>query len=130
MATVQEIVSRSLRILRVLDVNSAPRAGDMATAVVALNGMMRRWEANGMAMGWSNVANPSDVMPVPEEAEEAIAYNLALRLRGEYGASLDPDTVAFAQSGLNALRRDRIVEMPLQWERDGIHYDIRTDSCV
>lgn len=130
MATVLDIVSRSLRILRVLDVNQSVKAGDLATAIVALNGMMRRWEANGMAMGWSSVETGNEVMPVPEEAHEAIAYNLAVRLRSEYGTSLDPDVVALAQEGLSALRRDRMVEMPLTWERDGIHYDIRTDSYV
>ena len=130
MATVLDIVSRSLRILRIIDPNQSVKATDLATAIVALNGMMRRWEANGMALGWSTVEAGTDPLPAPDEAHDAIAYNLAIRLRSEYGTALEPDVVALAQEGLSALRRDRAVEMPLEWERGGTYYDIRTDSYV
>lgn len=130
MATVMEVVSRTLRILRVLPANSAPRPADMSDAIKALNAMMRRWEANGLGLGWSDVSNPSDDMPIPPEAEEAVAYNLALRLRGEYGVVLDRDTIALAQEGLSALRRDRKVANPLEWERTGWRYDTWTDSYL
>lgn len=130
MTTVQDIVSRALRLLRVLDVNSAPKAVDMQTGIVALNAMMRRWEANGLALGWSTVVNPADTLPLPEEAEEAVAYNLALRLRAEYGTSLDPDVAAMAADGLNLLRRDRVIASPIEYGRCGTHYDITTDSYV
>lgn len=128
MTTVQDIVSRALRLLRVLDVNAAPKAVDMQTGIVALNAMLRRWEANGLALGWSDVDNAADVLPLPAEAEEAVAYNLAARLRPEYGASLDPDTLAIAAEGMALLRRDRIVAAPIEWADTGCAYDIRTDS--
>lgn len=130
MAKVLDIVSRALRLLRVTDVNDVPAPEDMATAIVALNAMLQRWEANGLALGWSRVAEPDDVLPLPEEAEEAVAYNLAVRLRAEYGVSLDPDVAAIAAEGLSLLRRDRIVAAPIEWARHGTDYDIRTDSYV
>ena len=56
------------------------------------------------ALGWSPVANPDDDMPTPPEFDEAIAYNLACKLRPEYGKPLEPDVVDFAQSGLALIR--------------------------
>ena len=131
MATVQDIVSRSLRLLRVLDANAAPKAQDMADAIVALNSMMQRWEADGTALGWSPVANPADTLPAPIEAEEAISYSLAVRLRPEYGATLDPDVIGIAQAGRDALYRDVLVAAPLRLAARtprAVHYNIYTDE--
>lgn len=128
MATVLDMVGRALRVLRVVDVHDVPEAADVTTAIAALNAMMQRWEANGLALGWSRVTSPDDRLPIPEEAEEAVAYNLAVRLRSEYGIAVDPDVIALATEGLAALRRDRIVASPIEWVRTGTAYDIRTDS--
>lgn len=131
MVTVQDIVSRALRLLRVLDANAAPKAQDMADGMAALNAMMQRWEADGVALGWSAVDNPADTIPAPVEAEEAISYNLAVRLRPEYGATLDPDVVGIANAGLLALRRDVLTAAPLRLAartpRAG-YYNIYTDE--
>lgn len=112
MSTVSAITRRALRLLNVLDANEAPEAQDSDDAIAALNAMLRRWEANGLALGWNDVVNPSDVMPSPAEADEAIAYNLALRLAPEYQAQPSAAIITFAADGLAALRRDRLVEMP------------------
>lgn len=132
MSTVQDIVSRALRILRVTDVNAAPKAADMKTGIVALNSLMRRWEANGLALGWSDVANPAEDLPAPPEAEEAITFNLAMRLRTEYGTALEPDVVRYADESLAALRRDRLASSPLRLRartpRSGT-YNIYTDEA-
>lgn len=128
MAKVLDIVSRALRLLRKTDVNDVPPPEDVATAIVALNAMMQRWEANGLALGWSRVSKPDDVLPAPEDAEEAIAYNLAVRLRPEYGATLEPDVIGMASDGLSLLRRDRIIAAPIEYRHHGTAYDTRTDS--
>lgn len=131
MAQVAKIVARALRLLRVLDANEAPEAEDFETARDALNAMMRRWEANGLALGWQDVQNPSEDIPSPAEADQAIVFNLALTLRPEYGASLDPDVIAMAQEGLAALRRDVLVANPIELRKRLPHcgrYNIYTDS--
>lgn len=131
MAKVLDIVSRALRILRKTDVNDVPPPEDVATAIVALNAMMQRWEADGLALGWSRVSTPDETLPAPPEAEEAIADNLALRLRAEYGAALEPDVVRRAEDGLAALLRDRLTAAPLRLRarspRAG-HYNVYTDE--
>lgn len=131
MAIVSDITNRALRLLRVLDPHEAAESQDFATALVALNALAARWEADGLALGWSTVDNPEDALPAPVEAEEALAYNLAIRLRAEYGVSLDPDVVVTAREGLSALLRDRLVEMPLVMHSRlsrGSRWNIVTDS--
>lgn len=128
MATVSDIVGRSLRILRVINPTQPIKPADMSTAIDALNAMVRRWEANTLSLGWSDVSNPSDALPVPDEALEAIAYNLAMRLRPEYGASLEPDVIDMARMGLAALRRDQQLSTPIERDTRGGYYEIRTDS--
>ena len=130
MATVEETVSRALRILRVIDPNQPVKPSDMQTGIEALNGMMRRWEANTLSLGWSDVSNPADTMPVPDEALDAIAYNLALRLRPEYGASMEPDLAEFARVGLADLRRDQKRATPLERGNGGGWYNTRSDSYI
>lgn len=137
MSTVSDITRRALRLINAIDANEAPEAEDSDTAIMALNGMCRRWEANGMAMGWNDVSNPSDAMPSPPEADDAITYNLALRLAPEYQTQPSPAVIAFAAEGLRELQRDRLVEMPLTQTTDAPcgaggrgRYDIRTDSWL
>lgn len=130
MAQVQDIVRDALGHLRVIDANAPVKPIDMRDAIRALNLMVRRWEADGLALGWSDVSDPTDALPLPPEAEEAVGYNLALRLRARYGVQIDPDIVALASAGLSALQRDRIVEMPLVLDRAfaPCGYNIRTDG--
>ena len=130
MSTVEKTVSRALRILRVIDARQPVKPADMSTAIDALNGMMTRWEANTLSLGWSNVENPSDEMPVPAEALDAIAYNLAVRLRPEYGTTLDPDTIDMARRGLADLQRDQKRATPLERGRGFGSSNTETDSYI
>lgn len=105
---VAKIIDRTLRVLRVLDASEAAEGEDAATAIQALNALCTRWEASGLAMAWVNVASPADDLPAPDEAENAIVYNLALDIAPEYGVRPDEATVEAASRYLMALRRDRM----------------------
>lgn len=132
MATVAEIVSGALGLLRVLDATEAPEAEDMETGISALNMMMVRWEANGYSVGWSLVSNPADVMPNVPEADEAIMYNLAVKLRPRYGVQIDADVFADASRLKSDVLADVFASSPMEMER-GIpgwrcRYNIRSDG--
>jgi hypothetical protein len=108
MTTVASIVRDALLHLRVQDAAEAVDAQAMQDAIRALNTMMARWEADGVSLGWTDVSAPTDTLPAPPEAEEAISYNLALRLRARYGVAVEPDVIQMATDGLAALRADVI----------------------
>lgn len=133
---VSEVVNRALRLLGVQDANASTDAIESQTAIVALNAMCGRWEANGLAMGWASVSAPDDTLPAPDEASEAIVWNLALRLAPEYGKlqrarELMPDADRF----LADLRRDRLTSAPVSLCSDlprGLsgHWNIYTDEPI
>jgi len=130
MAKVEAIVGRALRLIHVVDPRQPVQPIDMQTGITALNAMCRRWEANGMAIGWSDVSAPDQDMPVPGESEEAIAFNLAATLAPEYDQMPSPVVLTAAARGLSELRRDVAVANPLSPDRGviGWGYDTRTDS--
>jgi hypothetical protein len=103
MTQVALIVRDALQLLGVVDANEAPEAEDAAAGVRALNLMMRAWEVDGLSMGWQDVATVTEELPAPPEAEEAITYNLALRLRPKYGVVLEADVIQQARDGLATL---------------------------
>lgn len=102
------IVRDALSLLRIVDPSEDVRSEDMATAIRALNLMMRVWEIDGPALGWSDVETPGDVLPAPPEAEQAIGDNLAVNLRPHYGAQLEPDVVTRAAVGLSTLKAQAV----------------------
>lgn len=111
---VENLVTRALRLIQVIDPLQSVKSADMETAIVALNGMMARIEADGVALGWSPVANPSDDLPLPVEAEQAIAYNLAVTVAPEYGVTPLPAVQGMAITGMADLMRDVAVATPIR----------------
>jgi len=114
MTTVAKLVARSLRLLQVIDAVQPVKPQDMTTAIEALNAMISRWEADGLALGWQAVVNPSDDLPIPEEAERPVAYCLAKELAPEFGVDPMPLVMEGAFSGLADLLRDQMVATPIR----------------
>lgn len=114
MTTVAKLVARSLRLIQVIDAVQPVKAQDMETAIEALNAMMIRLEADGLAQGWSNVDSPSDTVPIPDEAETSIAFMLAKWLAAEYGVQPSALVMEGATQGENALLRDQAVATPIR----------------
>lgn len=114
MTAVSDVVRDALEYLGVLDGNEAAEAEDEAVSIRQLNMMMRRWEASGLALGWQDVSNGADTLPAPPEAEQAIGYNLAVRLRPRFGVEIAPDVIELARTGYEALLRDQAVATPIQ----------------
>lgn len=106
MSTVAQLVRDALMHLGVIDAVQPIKPQDSADAIRALNMMVRRWEADGLALGWVDVESPSNTLPGPPEAEEAIGYNLALRLQARFSTQASSDVIAFAQMGMSSLRAD------------------------
>ncbi len=126
---VSNLVSRSLRLLRVINANETPKAKDYETCIEALNGMVRRWEADGVSLGWSDVDNPGQDVPAPPEALEALAYNLAAKVRPEYGTELEPDVDYEARASYAKLCSDALIQNPLGFNRMGWGYNTYTDGA-
>lgn len=115
---VSEFIARALRLIRVIDPNQPIKPRDMETAMSALNSMMALWESYPLALGWSDVSNPSDDVPLEPNAIEPAIYNLAVRLSSEYGQAIDAVIARYAEEGLAVLRRQYAASNPLALEID------------
>jgi hypothetical protein len=109
MTQVVDILRDALGHLKVQDANSAVKPIDARDGIRALNLMMREWEVDGPNLGWSDVSDPTDTLPVPPEAEAAIGYNLAVRLRPKYGVAIEADIIALARDCLATLTAQQTV---------------------
>ena len=113
MAKYADAVKRSLRLIQVINPTQQVSASDMQTGIEVLNSMLTRWEADGVTLGWAPSIVPDGELSVPDEAIEAVVYNLALRLCPEYGVEPMPVVVAGAQVGMAALERDIRAQSPI-----------------
>lgn len=104
MTDVAKIIRDALVLCGQMDATEAPEAEDLADAMTALNRMMRVLELEGINLGWSDVSSPAQEVPIPPEAEEAVVYNLSIRLGAAYGLPLREVDVAVASAGLAQLR--------------------------
>lgn len=131
--TVLELMSRSLRMLLVLDPGETLGGAEAATNLPALNHMMARWEEDGVSVGWVPVTNTASTVTAPDSALEGIAANLAVVLAPEYGATPSAVVVGMAEGGYRAIQRDSIKdtiepdEMTHLPSSGDSGYDINTD---
>lgn len=113
MATVHDVVKRALRRIQVINPVQSVSAADMQTGIEALNEMLTTWESFPLALGWQNVSDPDEEMPIPPEAEGAVVSNLAMTLAPEYGVEPSAVLIALASNGLMVLRRQYFAANPL-----------------
>lgn len=113
MATVAEFARIPFGLLQIVSPQQAIKAQDMATFITTLNMVCRRLEANGLALGWQDVSNPSDTLPMQVESQLGVAYQTALTMAPMWGVSPMPAVVAGAQQYMEDLRRDQAVATPI-----------------
>lgn len=114
MTTVADFVKDTLGLLQVVDTVQPVKPQDMQAAIRFLNRFMTRLEANSIATGWAPVTSPSEDVPLPEEAELGVMYNLAMVLAPQWGVSPTAEVMAGAKAFMDDLIRDQAVATPIQ----------------
>lgn len=114
MTTAADFIRDTLLLLQVIDVQQPISAAEMSTGIRSLNRYCTRLEANGISLGWQDVDNPSDVLPLPKEAELPVMYGLAIDISPQYGVTPMPAVAGKAIEYGNDLMRDQMVATPIQ----------------
>lgn len=114
MTTVSDFVKDTLGLLGVVDVRQPVPPESMSQAIRFLNRVCGRLEANTLSLGWADVENPSDTLPLRPEAELGVMYLLAVVLAPQYQVAVSREVVAGGEQFLTDLRRDQVVATPLQ----------------
>jgi hypothetical protein len=105
MATANEVVSRSLRLLGVIASGETIEASVGADALTVLNGMLAEWHGSGIGLPDYSVASLADTLTMDAADQEAVAYQLGLRIAPEYGLTPPPAMVAIAAQAMFRLRQ-------------------------
>lgn len=92
MATNLETIESGLRKLGVLDIEEAATAKMGTIGLRCLNQMVTRWEANSVPLGYSTQTSLAATTPVPDEAQGAVEFNLALEMEADFSV-VAPNTV-------------------------------------
>ena len=130
--TVNDLLTQSLREIRVLRATQTISADHLADGLKYLNQMMSDWEADGIELGWYPVTAGPNTLRIQSENEAAVMYNLAVKLAGQYGAPLQPSTTSEANRTFRRLEKStvQLVESDLSHVPTGQRqpYDITTDE--
>lgn len=95
MATATEIATYALKRLRVIGAGETPAAADVADATLALNQMIKSWDAEGLE---------GEVLPIDDRYEAGLVAMLAVRLAGDYGKTVDAVLARDADDGWKRLQ--------------------------
>lgn len=104
MATAQDLIRRASRIARIVDAGESLEADDAQDALDTLNAMLAEWHVAEIGLPDYQLSSLTDTLASDAADREAVAYQLALRIAGEYGYSLMPADQMLAESTFARLR--------------------------
>lgn len=130
--TVNDVLTQSLKEIRVIRATQTISADQLQDGIKTLNQMMSDWQADGIELGWYPVTGGSDTLRIEAENDAAVMFNLSVELAGQYGANLQPSTIASANRKFTRLEKSttEIVESDIDHLPRGREdpYNINTDE--
>lgn len=103
METAAAIITDALGEILVEAQEQPVEAAEMTRAIRYLNRMMANLSSRGIALGYTIVNSPSDLITVPDGAVDGVMYNLALRLSSQYDEPVTQSLSDSAKLGMNAM---------------------------
>ena len=122
--TKQQYITDALDEIGIASYNFDLQPEQLQSALRKLDNMMAEWSANGLRVAYPLPSSPSDSnlqeeCVVPDIANSAIIYNLAIRLCSSYGKKPSMELVALASRCLDNLR-SAIMIVPSALMKGGI----------
>lgn len=104
MATVAQVCKAALQRILVQGSESTLAPDEYQDAIFALNNMMLALDAQGIALGFTEVSDLGDTVTVPPGALRGIIANLAIEIAPDYEGQITPGLQIAASEGLKAMR--------------------------
>jgi hypothetical protein len=104
MATVAQVVNAALKKIIVAGSESPLEPDEYQDAIFLMNNMFLAWDATGIALGYTVVANLSDIVTIPGGAVEGAIANLAIKCAPEYDGVVSPELLTEAATGMATIR--------------------------
>ena len=108
MANNIDVITTAYRLAGIITETEAPSAEQARDGLRSMNRMLLRWNRDGIELGYYEQDDLTDETPVPDDLLDGVEYNLAKRLAGENGQTLDPAVAMEAQESYDALIRETI----------------------
>ena len=104
MATVEQVAVAALKRILVQDSTPSLDGEDYDDFIFTLNNYMTGLDADGIALGYTIVANLSDIVTVPTGALRGVIANMAIECAPDYGGVVSDALVLAAKQGLETMR--------------------------
>jgi len=112
METAQSVIDDTLQEILVGASEQAIQSVDFASAMRYMNRMMATFDAEGIALGYTQVTKASDAITIPLGAIEGLIFNLALRLTTSYDIPVAGTLAINAREGKEAMRKLAVFIQP------------------
>jgi hypothetical protein len=98
-----DTVTRSMRMVGIIEAGETPSAEDAVDGLVILNDMLHGWAKEGVELNHVTLA-AAQSMPYDDSYMEGIRYNLAARMGVEWGRQISPLILARAAAAFQAFQ--------------------------
>lgn len=110
--TAGEIVNDALQKILVKARGIPVQPEDMDDGLRYMNRLMTSLDSAGVALGFTLVSNPDDIVTIPIGAMEGLVARLAIRLAPNFGRPISAELAKEATDGLQAMRDIAVQVIP------------------
>ncbi len=103
--TVLELITGSLRKLNVINEIETPSAEQGAKCLEALNDMLEQWEEDDIKLQYYRQSATSATFPCADYTIAGVRAALAIRVAGDFGATVSTELAAEFDSGMTTIVR-------------------------
>jgi hypothetical protein len=103
--TILELITGSLRKLNVINEIETPSAEQGAKCLEALNDMLEQWEEDGVKLQYYRQSSTSATFPCQAYTLVGVRAALAIRVAGDFGATVSTELAAEFDSGYSTILR-------------------------
>jgi hypothetical protein len=105
MAKASQVVKAILQEIIVQESEQGITAPDAQDTIFAMNNYMTALDAQGVALGYTEVSDLGDTLTIPNGAIQGLISNVAISVAGQFGAQVSNTTIQMASMGLDAMRK-------------------------
>ncbi len=105
MATVAQVAKASLQRILVQASEADLEPDEFQDYIFAMNNYMLALDAQGIALGYTEVSDLGDDVTIPTGALRGVIANMAIEVAPDYNGTISPGLVQAAKEGMEAMRR-------------------------